>query len=246
MSLLKKPKKWAALALVASIACISVVAWCMFSVKGGTMGFRDAAGLTRLTVQISACVAIFSAVIFIFSLIRRELISSLMSGIAALMLSALVFVAVTSQPSEYDSPAGPALNDISTDTLDPPQFDAVAGVRPSDSNTLDYPGESAVARQADAFPDIAPIQSKLSSQAAFQRSLKIVSDSGWELIAEDDASGIIEAVDTTAFFGFKDDIVIRVRENGNSSIIDIRSHSRVGRGDRGQNAKRIRQFIEDF
>ena len=246
MSLLQKSKKWAALALVASVACISVVVWCMFSVKGGTMGFRDAAGLTRLTVQVSAAVTIFSTVILIFSLIRRELISSLMSGVAALMLSALVFVAVTSQPSEYDSPAGPALNDISTDTLDPPQFDAVAGVRPSDSNTLVYPGESAVARQAVAFPDIAPIQSGLRPQAAFERSLKIVADSGWELIAEDDASGVIEAVATTAFFGFKDDIVIRVRDTGNSSIIDIRSHSRVGRGDRGQNAKRIRQFIEDF
>ncbi|WP_413700620.1 DUF1499 domain-containing protein [Psychromonas sp. KJ10-10] len=162
------------------------------------------------------------------------------------MVSALVVVAVASQPSEYDSPPGPALNDISTDTIDPPQFDAVATIRPSKSNTLEYPGASAIARQAEAFPDIKPIQSTLTSQEAFARSLEIVSDSGWELIAEDISTGIIEAVATTPFFGFKDDIVIRIRDNGNKSIIDIRSHSRAGRGDQGKNAKRIRKFITDF
>lgn len=246
MALLKNPKFWSALALIASAACIAVVLWCMFGVQSGSMSFRDAAGLVRQTVQVGAGVALVSALIFIFSLVKGELFSRLMSGIATLMVAALVFVAVSSQPSEYDNPPGPPLNDISTDTLDPPQFDAVAAIRPENSNTLEYPGESAIARQADAFPDIAPIQSELSKQAAFERAMEIVDSEGWEVIAENASTGIIEAVATTPFFGFKDDVVIRVRESGNGSIVDIRSHSRIGRGDQGKNAKRIRAFIAEF
>ncbi len=45
----------------------------------------------------------------------------------------------------------------------------------------------------------------------------------------------------TFWFGFKDDVVIRVRPvaDGGSSRIDVRSISRVGLSDLGANAKRI-------
>lgn len=210
------------------------------------MGFRDAAGLVRQTIQIGAGVAVFSALVFVYALIKGALLSRLMSAVATLLVAALVIVAVTSQPSEYDNPPGPPLNDISTDTLDPPQFDAVAAIRPENANTLEYPGASAVERQADAFPDIAPINSSLSSEDAFSRSLELVSSYGWELVAEDASTGIIEAVATTPFFGFQDDVVIRVRTAASGSVVDIRSHSRLGRGDQGKNAKRVRAFIADF
>ena len=200
----------------------------------------------RQTIQVGAGIAVVSALIFVFALLKGGLISRLMSGVATLLVAVLVIVAITNQPSEYDSPPGAPLNDISTDTLDPPLFDAVAAVRPESSNTLEYPGASAVARQAEAFPDIQPISSDLSAQAAFERSLALVEDSGWELVAENSDTGIIEAVATTSFFGFKDDVVIRVRSNGSGSIVDIRSHSRIGRGDQGKNAKRIRGFIAEF
>ena len=246
MSFLKCAKFWSALALVASVTCISVVFWSMFSVQSGSMGFRDAAGLVRQTVQVGAGIAIASALIFVYSLIKGALLARIMSGVATLLVAALVVIAVTSQPSDYDQPPGPPLNDISTDTLDPPMYDAVIALRPEGSNTLEYPGESAVLRQAEAFPDIKPINSGLSVQAAFDRSIEVVEDMGWELIAEDAATGIIEAVATTSFFGFKDDVVIRVRPDGNGSIVDIRSHSRLGRGDAGKNAGRIRKFIAEF
>ena len=44
----------------------------------------------------------------------------------------------------------------------------------------------------------------------------------------------------------KDDIVIRIRPDGEGSIIDLRSISRVGLGDLGANAKRIETFITEF
>ena len=65
----------------------------------------------------------------------------------------------------------------------------------------------------------------------------------WEIVSSRPADGILEATTTTAWFGFRDDIVVRVRPNGDHSRIDVRSCSRVGRGDAGKNADRIRRFF---
>ena len=69
---------------------------------------------------------------------------------------------------------------------------------------------------------------------------------GWHIVAVVTAvvpaEGRIEATDTTWYFGFKDDVVIRVRPSPNGSRVDIRSVSRVGLGDVGTNARRIREY----
>ena len=138
------------------------------------------------------------------------------------------------------------LNDISTDTLDPPLYSAVISLRPEGSNTLDYPSNGPQL-QKQLFPEIAPINSELDQTAAFERALEVANSMGWDIVSEDSKNNIIEAVDSTLFFGFKDDVIIRIRENeGNTSIIDIRSHSRIGRGDQGKNAARVRQFIAEY
>jgi uncharacterized protein (DUF1499 family) len=67
---------------------------------------------------------------------------------------------------------------------------------------------------------------------------------GWEVVGRDADTGRIEAVDTTRWFGFKDDIAIRVTPAGAGSRIDVRSKSRVGRGDLGTNARRIRAYLQ--
>ena len=66
---------------------------------------------------------------------------------------------------------------------------------------------------------------------------------GWELVASDPEGGRIEATDTTFWFGFKDDIVVRVVAQPNGSRIDVRSVSRAGVGDLGANAARIRRYL---
>jgi uncharacterized protein (DUF1499 family) len=68
---------------------------------------------------------------------------------------------------------------------------------------------------------------------------------GWELVASDSTAGRIEATATTPWFGFKDDVVVRVRPEGSGSRIDVRSVSRVGKSDVGANAKRIRAYLAD-
>jgi uncharacterized protein (DUF1499 family) len=67
---------------------------------------------------------------------------------------------------------------------------------------------------------------------------------GWEIIAADSARGRIEAVATTRWFGFIDDVVVRISEDGSRSRIDVRSVSRVGRSDVGANARRIRAYLD--
>jgi uncharacterized protein (DUF1499 family) len=86
---------------------------------------------------------------------------------------------------------------------------------------------------------------RASAGETFDRALAAVRDLGWEVVASDRSSGRIEAVDTTFWFGFKDDVVIRIAEvppNGGARV-DVRSKSRVGVGDLGTNANRVRELL---
>ena len=138
------------------------------------------------------------------------------------------------------------INDITTDTINPPAFSAVIALRHKRNNSTEYGGPLVAARQAELYPDIKPIYLNLSLEDAFAKTLKIVGNMGWEIFATDQNKQIIEAIDVTPFFRFKDDIVIRVTSTDTGSRIDIRSQSRVGRSDLGKNASRIRSFIANF
>ncbi|HZM34109.1 MAG TPA: DUF1499 domain-containing protein [Burkholderiales bacterium] len=106
----------------------------------------------------------------------------------------------------------------------------------------DIATDSESAAQRRAYPDIQPILSAQPRDRAFQQALVAAEAVGWEIVTLEPQAGRIEAVDTTAWFGFKDDVVVRVAEVPGGSRIDVRSKSRVGRGDAGTNAKRIREF----
>ncbi|HEX7466433.1 MAG TPA: DUF1499 domain-containing protein, partial [Usitatibacter sp.] len=80
-------------------------------------------------------------------------------------------------------------------------------------------------------------------QKATQSAIDAARACGWEVVSSDAPSGRIEATDTSLWFGFKDDIVVRVRPDGAGSRVDVRSVSRVGKSDIGANAKRVRGFL---
>ena len=136
----------------------------------------------------------------------------------------------------------PPINDITTDLADPPEFVAILPIRASAPVSAAYPGKDTADAQRAGYPDIVPVELASPPQAAFERALAVARDMGWSIVATDPATGRIEATATTAWFGFRDDVVIRVKASGSGSRVDIRSHSRVGRGDLGANAKRIRDF----
>lgn len=139
----------------------------------------------------------------------------------------------------------PPIHDITTDTEDPPGFEAAAALRGANSNPLDIKPE-VIEQQLAAYPDLATLESGDSYTESYNLALTTARELGWEITREDPNAGFIEAVDTTAIMGFKDDIVIRVRSHADGSRVDLRSVSRVGRSDLGANAGRIRAFQRAF
>jgi uncharacterized protein (DUF1499 family) len=140
-------------------------------------------------------------------------------------------------------PPKPPIHDITTDTQEPPEYVGVLPLRANAPNTTKYGGEKIAVQQREAYPDLQPAILNVPPQQAFDRALATVRDMGWELVAADATAGRIEATDTTFWFGFKDDVVIRVRPADGGSRVDVRSLSRVGVGDAGTNAKRIRAYL---
>jgi uncharacterized protein (DUF1499 family) len=156
----------------------------------------------------------------------------------------------------------PAIYDITTDPIDPPQFDAVARLRPRDANPVAYAGLYAAEQQNAAYPDIAPDETTATPQEAYNAAMKVIAKRRWRVVdarppqarvadarpAADSAirDGIIEAVARTPILGFRDDVVVRVRSTADGARIDVRSASRYGRHDFGTNASRVRNLIDDI
>lgn len=142
----------------------------------------------------------------------------------------------------------PPIHDISTDTIAPPGYVEVAAVRREQRapNGLEY-SDAVAAQQVAGYPDLAPAFLAASPDDAYRKSLDLVRARGWDVVAADEPGRRIEATDTTFWFGFKDDVAVRVSAiPDGSSRVDIRSVSRVGRSDVGTNAARVRAFLADL
>ena len=146
----------------------------------------------------------------------------------------------------------PPIHDITTDPDDPPLFDAVVRLRAASDSPPAYDGADAAAQQRRAYPDIRPLLVNAPVSRVFDVALELARERGWQIAAADRAAGRIEAIATTFWFGFKDDVVIRVRstsakatvdEPDGGTRVDMRSKSRVGVGDLGANARRIQLFV---
>lgn len=165
-------------------------------------------------------------------------------ALAGLVIAAVVF----GVPFSYMRAARevPPIHDITTDTENPPPFVAILPLRAGAQNPPEYGGEAVAAQQRAAFPTIQPVQAPLPPDRAFDLALDTAEGQGWEIVAAVPSEGRIEATDTTAWWGFKDDIVIRIRPEGSGSRLDIRSESRVGVSDLGTNAARVRAYLAEL
>lgn len=137
----------------------------------------------------------------------------------------------------------PPIHDITTDTRSPPRFRALVPLRPDGANTLEYSGESLATQQRSAYPDIETAVLDAPLETVFPDAVEAARAMGWRIVAASRESGRIEAVATTFWFGFKDDVVVRMQAADGATRVDVRSVSRVGVSDVGKNAERIREFL---
>ena len=138
----------------------------------------------------------------------------------------------------------PLIHDITTDPADPPQFDAaILSLRAKAPNSAVYGGDAVAALQEKAYPWIKPASLSIPPASAYTRALAAAHAMGWRIVAAEPAHRRIEATATTPWWGFKDDVVVRVRASGGGSRVDVRSESRVGESDLGVNAARIRAYL---
>jgi len=162
---------------------------------------------------------------------------------AYVILLLLVLVALSGVEFVRESPMFLRIHDISTDTEHPPDFEALLPLRVGARNPAGYPGKKVAALQKQAYPDLEPLKVAVPFPAVFQAALDTARELGWEVVSHDPGRGRIEAVATTRWLRFKDDVVVRLERQGEQVRVDVRSKSRVGQSDLGENARRIRRFL---
>jgi uncharacterized protein (DUF1499 family) len=188
----------------------------------------------------AAAVSLFAVVVAL----RRRLRRAIVFGIHGVIIGALVFGVPFYMVAEGRKL--PPIHDITTDTDQPPAFVTVPALRKDAPNTLEYGGTELAALQKKGYPDLAPVLLRMPPHATFELALKLAYASRWDIVAAAPDDNRIEATATTDWFGFKDDVVVRITPAGNGSRVDVRSVSRVGDSDLGANARRIREFLRQL
>ena len=161
-------------------------------------------------------------------------------------LVSLAVVAVVALPMQMKQRAQsvPPIHDITTDMENPPVFTLLASAREEAPNAVDYPGAETARQQQMAYPYLKPITLNMPMPRAMDAAKATVQARGWEIAGS--TGNTLEATATTRWFGFKDDVAIRMTETPNGVQVDMRSASRVGKSDLGINAERIQDFLEDL
>jgi uncharacterized protein (DUF1499 family) len=224
---------------------LSLVAAALFVVAVGIFRAAMTAYTTPLLILLVATLIAFIALVMVLAGLVFGQFSSLniTRALIALVISAGIFVPIFLGGRAVANV--PSINDIMTDTQNPPQFEVVPTVRKPFDNSLAL-SEDRLAYHRKMYGDMKPLQLADTPDAIFDKVLELVDDRGWLLVAADRAKGTVEATVATALFGFKDDVVIRLSAADNGTRVDMRSASRQGRTDFRVNSKRIMAFLEDL
>jgi uncharacterized protein (DUF1499 family) len=233
-------RRLALFALVASILSIIIVRSGLLEIKPALATFVGALGFAA-----AAIILAFAA----FVTIWRQGLDGLGSALLALFIgAALLAYPVYLAIQAYRLPP---ITDVVTDPDDPPRFEVISRLRPRDANPVAYPGREVAEKQRAAYPDIEPLVVTSNAQQTYDTALAVITKRKWFIV---DArapqagrrEGRIEAVSRTPIMGFREDVVVRVRPDGEGSRLDVRSASRYGSHDLGGNAARITRLVDEI
>jgi uncharacterized protein (DUF1499 family) len=228
------------LTLVAAALALAMVCFAGPGSRMGLWSWQLGLGMVKWAFYLGAAAAISAAALVILLIVPRLRARPWMPVLAlCLALAAAVPPLLILSTAK----SVPRIHDVTTDLADPPAFVGLMEARKLAPNGFAYGGEKVAAQQRAGYPDLKPLVVKAPPREAMQRALDAARSLGWEVVSSDAASGRIEATDTTMWFGFKDDVVVRIRPEADGSRIDVRSVSRVGLSDLGANARRIRAYL---
>ena len=209
----------------------------MTALGGFTMAF--AGGLLTLVAVVGLA---------LYGLLKRQSIDRGALLVAALMaLVPVVFVL----PQLQQAGEVPAIHDITTNPMDPPEFDEIRKRRVHAANDLVYAANNLSAEETGelqdaAYPNLTTLLTSRTLTESIERAESVLRNMGLEIIQVNADVGLVEATATTYWFEFKDDVAVRIRSEGEQTLIDVRSVSRVGQSDLGVNAARIATFLQQF
>jgi uncharacterized protein DUF1499 len=241
---------------IALVLSLGAVAAALIGAVGAGQGwwpFRPALAMLRYFFLAAAAGGLVALVAM--AMARRGRETKLIAANAVALVVALGFVAYLGTMVRT-AKSVPAIHDISTNLGDVPQFSRLE-VRADNLESIPDMGKPELkAMDAEArwkavhrlaYGDIRTVRVAMSPEDAIRRAEALARDRGWEIARADPGAGLLEATDTSRFFRFKDDVVVRARPApGGGSFVDMRSISRVGTSDVGVNAKRVRSFLRDL
>lgn len=224
-------------ALALAVLCAVAAIMAGFGTRWGMWHFRT--GFMILTW--AAYGGLATAILGLLVLMLDRSWKTLLLGLSTIVLGAVV--AGIPWELKHRAQEVPPIHDITTDTDNPPVFVAILPLRKDATNTSEYGGSDVAAQQKKAYPDLHPVILTVPPKEAFTKALDAARAMFWQIVDSSPDQGRIEATDTTLWFGFKDDVVVRVTPMEQGSRIDVRSMSRVGRSDIGTNARRIERYL---
>lgn len=195
----------------------------------------------RQGAQLAMAAAVFGLVTLILAGVLRRWRPALVGAVVSLSV-----VAVIAMPMQMKQRAQsvPPIHDITTDMTNPPAFTLLASAREEAPNAVEYPGAETARQQQAAYPQLKPITLDMPLASAMNAAKATVQNRGWEIAGV--TNNTLEATATTPWFGFKDDVAIRMKQTEAGVLVDMRSASRLGKSDLGTNAERIQAFLEDL
>jgi len=221
-------------------------------------------GLGTMTIQLGPMlilgVGIAAVVSLVLGLVKSPRVKPFILSIAALIIVGLIFGRIANMGSVSENV--PPIHDVQTDWEDPIQFseaimterEKVDGVNPVEDDPViaeyaksrwpDMAGRSVAEVQRESYQPMNTYIAPAPPDVLYAAAYSSLADLGIEIITADEENYVLEGTYTSQWFGFKDDVAVRIRPKGEGSEMDVRSVSRVGLSDLGANAERVYAILE--